>query len=252
MGTHKLVQIVLEGEIAHLRLSRPRKRNAINNALLAEIEGFFSAVPEGVRSIVLSGEGEHFCAGLDLAEHQARTPFEVAKHSQSWHRVFNRIQVTGIPVVSALQGAVIGGGMELAMSTHLRVAEPSAFFQLPEGRHGIFVGGGASVRVARIIGAGRMADMMLTGRICEAEEALRLGLVHYLVGAGEGLAKAFELARRVAENAPLSNWAMVTALLRIDNMSADDGFYTESLVAGLTQSSEEVQRRIGDFLTRKK
>jgi enoyl-CoA hydratase/carnithine racemase len=131
------------------------------------------------------------------------------------------------------------------------VAEPSTIYQLPEGRHGIFVGGGASVRVARIIGAGRMCEMMLTGRILEAEDGQRLGLSHYLVGTGEGMDKARLLAARVAENAPMANWAMASAIARIDNMSSDDGLFVESLTAALTQTSPEVTERIGDFLQRK-
>jgi hypothetical protein len=117
---------------------------------------------------ILAGEGKHFCAGLDLSEHQHRDAFGTMLHSQSWHRIFGPIHPDGgIPVIAALQGAVIGGGLELATAAHIRVAEPSTIYQLPEGRHGIYVGGGASVRVAKIIGAGRMCEMMLTGRILD-------------------------------------------------------------------------------------
>ena len=200
---------------------------------------------------MIAGDGEHFCAGLDLSEHQHRDPFGVALHSRNWHRVFDKIQHGGIPVIAALHGAVIGGGLELAAAAHVRVAEPNAIYQLPEGRHGIFVGGGASVRVARIIGAGRMCEMMLTGRIVRAEEGQQLGLSHYLVDAGASLARARELARRVAENAPLANWAMVSAIARIDDMSAQDGLFVESLTAALTQTSPEVAARIAGFLHRK-
>lgn len=234
-----------------ITLARPAKRNAISDRLLAALEAALVATPEGTRAIILAGEGDHFCAGLDLAEHQHREPFGVMQHSQTWHRIFDRIQNGGIPVIAAMQGAVIGGGLELATATHIRVAEPNTIYQLPEGRHGIFVGGGASVRVAKIIGAGRMCEMMLTGRVLEADEGQRLGLSHYVVGAGESLAKAQELARRVAENAPMANWAMVTAIARIDNMASDDGFFVESLTAALTQTSPEVAERIGHFLQRK-
>ena len=107
------------------------------------------------------------------------------------------------------------------------------------------------MRVAKIVGAGRMCEMMLTGRILDADEGQRLGLSHYLVGAGETLAKAQELARRVAENAPMANWAMVTAIARIDNMASDDGFFVESLTAAVVQTNPEIAARIGEFLQRK-
>jgi enoyl-CoA hydratase/carnithine racemase len=249
--TDKLVSHSQDGQVYTITLNRPAKRNAISDRLLEALERAWDARPEQTRVVILAGAGEHFCAGLDLAEHQHRDPFGVMLHSQGWHRLFGRIQMTGVPVVAVLHGAVIGGGLELAASTHVRVAEPSVMYQLPEGRHGIFVGGGASVRVSRIIGPGRMAEMMLTGRILNAEEGQALGLSHYLVGKGEGMARAQELARRIAENAPLANYAMVTAIQRISSLSADDGLYVESLTAAVTQTSPEVVARIGQFLNRK-
>jgi len=250
--TEQLVKTAFADGIHTITLARPAKRNAISDRLLAALEKAWDAAPEDTRAVILAGEGEHFCAGLDLSEHQHREPFGVMKHSQGWHRVFNKIQMSGMPVIAVLQGAVIGGGLELATSTHVRIAEPSAIYQLPEGRHGIFVGGGASVRVARIIGQGRMCEMMLTGRTYKAEEGQQLGLSHYLVEQGAGMAKARELAGRIAENTPMANYAMVTAIQRISNMSTDDGFYVESLTAALAQTSPEIAARIGSFLTRKK
>ncbi|WP_416139367.1 crotonase/enoyl-CoA hydratase family protein [Halomonas sp. HK25] len=246
-----LVKTSLDDSIYTITLARPGKRNAISDRLLDALEQALVATPEDARVIILAAEGKHFCAGLDLSEHQHREPFGVMQHSRSWHRIFDRLQNGGIPVVAAMQGAVIGGGLELATATHVRIAEPGTIYQLPEGRHGIFVGGGASVRVAKIIGPGRMCEMMLTGRILEADEGQRLGLSHYVVGEGESLDKARQLATRIAENAPMANWAMVSAISRIDNMASDDGLFVESLTAALTQTSPEVAARIGDFLTRK-
>ena len=249
--SEQLVTTSFEDSVYTITLNRPEKRNAVSDRLLEAMENAFIATPEGTRAIILAGEGKHFCAGLDLAEHQHREPFGVMLHSRGWHRIFDRIENGGIPVIAAMQGAVIGGGLELATATHVRVSEPNTIYQLPEGRHGIFVGGGASVRVAKVIGPGRMCEMMLTGRILDSDEGLRLGLAHYQVGEGEALQKANELARRIAENAPMANWAMVSAISRIHNMASDDGLFTESLTAALTQTSPEVQARIGEFLKRK-
>src|SRR5690349_11522840 len=134
-------QIRLErrGAVALARLARPEKRNAINDALIDEIEALFRAPPEDARAIVLHGEGGHFSAGLDLSEHRARDAFEVMQHSRRWHRAFEALQFGRVPVVAALTGAVIGGGLELASVCHVRVADASAFYQLPEGQRGIFV-----------------------------------------------------------------------------------------------------------------
>ncbi|MAF16382.1 MAG: enoyl-CoA hydratase [Marinomonas sp.] len=252
MTTYQFIEFSVEHGIGHLRLNRPEKKNAINDSLCLEIEHAFINLPDDVNVIVFSGAGPEFCAGLDLAEHKAREPFEVVKHSNMWHRVFGHIQNSGIPVIAAMQGAVIGGGLELAICAHIRVTEKGTFYRLPEGRHGIFVGGGASVNVARVIGTSRMTEMMLTGRDVDAEEGYRIGLGHYVVENGASLDKAMELAASIAKNSKYSNWAMTTGLAHISNMAADDGLYTESLICGITQTSDEVKARIESFLNRKK
>ncbi|WP_296061718.1 crotonase/enoyl-CoA hydratase family protein [uncultured Amphritea sp.] len=252
MAEYRYIQFSVEADIGHLQLNRPEKKNAINDALLLEIEDVFINMPEEVSVMLFSGNGPEFCSGLDLSEHVARDPFGVVQHSRMWHRVFGRIANSPVPVVAALHGAVIGGGLELASSAHVRVADETTYFRLPEGRHGIFVGGGASVRVGRILGASRMMDMMLTGRTYNAVDGERLGLAHYCVEPGTALEKATELAKSIAQNSRLSNFAMVTGLARIESMSMDDGLFTESLLAGMTQTSPEVQERIGQFLNRKK
>lgn len=236
-------------------LKRAEKRNAINDLLLHELDEAFGSLPEETKVVILSGEGEHFCAGLDLAERVSkpkRSAFEGVRHSRLWHKVFERIQFGEVPVISVLRGGVIGGGLELAASTHVRVSESTTFFQLPEGQRGIFVGGGGSVRVPRIIGSGRMVEMMLTGRRYNAEEGLALGLSHYVVEPGAGLQRAIELADQVASNAFLSNYAIVNAISRINDMSIDDGLFTEAMVNSLTRSSSDADERIKNFFHSRK
>lgn len=246
------VAIEVDDRIAHVRFDRPQKRNAINDATLAALDGFFSDIPAGVRAIVLSGEGGHFSAGLDLAEQSVREPSEVLRHSRGWHGVMDKIQLSGVPVVSVLTGAVMGGGLEIAAATHVRVAEPSVRFQLPEGKRGIFVGGGATVRVGRIIGPDRMTEMMLTGRVYGAEEGERLGLAHYLVGEGEGLARAKELATAISQNASLVNYLIIQSIGRINDMSRSDGLYAESLSAALSQSGADAREGLAAFLEKRR
>jgi enoyl-CoA hydratase/carnithine racemase len=169
-----ILEIAVDGPVATLTMNRPEKRNAMCDALLEAIEAFYARPPEGVRVAILTGSGGHFCSGLDLSEHVARDAETTMRHSRNWHRVMDLVQFGGIVTVSALQGAVIGGGLELATATHVRIAEPSVIFQLPEGRRGIFIGGGASVRVGRILGADRMTEMMLTGRRYGADDGFLL------------------------------------------------------------------------------
>lgn len=251
MKDEAMLKIEIKDSIAILTMNRPAKRNAMCDELLEAIDGFFSKPPDGVKVAVLTGTAGHFCSGLDLSEHVARDAEGTMRHSRGWHQVLDRIQYGGLPVVSAMFGAVIGGGLELATATHVRIAEPSTIFQLPEGRRGIFVGGGASVRVGRILGADRMIEMMLTGRKYDADEGLDLGLAHYSVGEGEAFDMAMDLAHKIASNAPLSNYIMIQALSRIEDMAKADGLFTESLCAALTQTSPDAQEGLKAFLEKR-
>ena len=248
LATLDLLRIEQRGGVLHLRLMRPAKRNAINDALVAQLHTAFVNLPESCRAVVVSGEGDHFCAGLDLSELGERSVAEGILHSRSWHAAFEQIQFGRVPVIAVLHGAVVGGGLELASSAHIRVAEASTFYGLPEGQRGLFVGGGGASRVPRLIGAARMADMMLTGRVYGAAEGAAIGLSQYLVADGEGLAKALGLADKVAANAPLSNYAVVHALPRIADMSQADGLFTESLMAAIAQGDDAAKDRMRAFL----
>jgi len=243
-----LLRIEQRGAVLHLRLNRPAKRNALNDALVAQLQTAFVNLPASAKVVVLSGEGQQFCAGLDLTELGERSVAEGIVHSRSWHAAFEQIQFGRAPVIAVLHGAVVGGGLELASAAHIRVAEASTFYGLPEGQRGLFVGGGGSARVPRLIGAARMADMMLTGRVYDATEGHAIGLSQYLVDEGQGLAKALALAEKVAANAPLSNFAVMHALPRIADMNNADGLFTESLMAAIAQGDDAAKQRMRAFL----
>ncbi len=247
----EFVQLEVRGPIAILTLDRPQKRNALDSATVGALGDFFADPPAEVGAAVLASSGEHFSAGLDLSELTETSVFEGMLHSRGWHAKFEKIELGTIPVVSVLRGAVIGGGLELAMATHIRVAETSAYYALPEGSRGIFVGGGASVRLPKLIGVHRMADMMLTGRVIDAASGLQLGISQYLVDDGEGLDKAIELATRIAANSRVTNYAVLQALPRIAEMGPNEGLFVESLVAAVSQGSEEAKALLGEFLAGK-
>jgi enoyl-CoA hydratase/carnithine racemase len=246
--TSQDIQLELRGAVAVVRLARPAKRNALSDALISAIRDTFESLPDSVRAIVLDGEGDHFCAGLDLSELKERDAGAGMHHSRMWHNALQQVQFGPAPVIAALHGAVVGGGLELAASCHIRVADETTFYALPEGARGIFVGGGGAVRIPRLIGAARMADMMLTGRVYQAEEGERAGFAQYLVPQGQAFTKALELAERVAQNAPLTNYALMHALPRIAEQPADQGFLTEALMAAIAQSAPEAKQRVRDFL----
>jgi enoyl-CoA hydratase/carnithine racemase len=246
-----LVTYALEGDIALLGLNRPEKRNAISDAVIEALAVAVDRASREARAAVIHGTGDHFCAGLDLAEHVHKTAIEGVRGSRRWHAVFDQIERGAIPFVAALHGAVVGGGLELAASTHLRIADATAFFALPEGQRGIFVGGSGSVKVARLMSVARMTDLMLTGRVLSAAEGERCNLVQYLVPVGGALGKAKELARIAAGNASFSNYAIINALPRIHDMSHDDGLFLESMVAALSQTSPEAIDRLKAFLEKR-
>jgi (methylthio)acryloyl-CoA hydratase len=243
--------IELRGEqqqIALITLNRPSKRNALNDGLVLAIRDIFQGMPHSVRAAVIHGNGDHFCAGLDLSELSERDAAAGLHHSRMWHAALDCVERGPVPVVAALHGAVVGGGLELASACHVRVADASTFFALPEGSRGIFVGGGGSVRIPRLIGTARMADMMFTGRVLSAEEGERAGLAQYLVPQGTALDKALELATRIAANAPLTNYALMQALPRIADQPADHGFFTEALISAIVQDAPEAKARVREFL----
>lgn len=253
MENPQLITVELRDDVALLCLNRADKRNALNSRVISDLNDFFADPPDGVRAIVLHAQGEHFCAGLDLMEMLAeRTTNQIVeqRRSRAWHRAFDLVQFGELPVISVLKGAVVGGGLELAAATHVRVAERSTFFQLPEGQRGIFVGGSGSVRIPRIIGAGRMVEMMLTARKYDAEQGLQLGLAHYVVDDGQGLDFAVELASVVASNAPTSNYAVINGVARIADMGHGEGLFSETMVAAMT-GADAAERITGFFEARK-
>ncbi len=245
------IQLELHGpqqDVAIVRLTRPHKRNALNDPTIAALRHTFETLPASVRAAVVAGEGEHFCAGLDLSELQERDAAQGLMHSRSWHAALDCVEKGRVPVVAALHGAVVGGGLELASACHIRVADESTFYALPEGSRGIFVGGGGAVRIPKLIGASRMTDMMLTGRVYNATDGERVGFAQYLVPAGLAFAKALSLAERIAQNAPMTNYALMHALPRIAEQSADHGFFTEAMMAAIAQSAPEAKERVRAFL----
>ena len=230
-------------------LNRPAKRNALDIETIEELVSFFSRAPRaGVRAVVLAGAGEHFCAGLDLIEHhdQDRSPADFMHVCLRWHEAFNKMEYGGVPVIAALQGAVVGGGLELASAAHIRVMDQTAYFALPEGQRGLFTGGGATIRVTDLVGTARMIDMMLTGRVYPGKEAVDLGLAQYIVE-GSSFDTAMELARKTAQNLPLSNFAICSAVSHMQNMSAMDAAYAEAVVAGVVNTQPDARARLAAF-----
>lgn len=230
-------------------LNRPDKRNALDVDTIEELVYFFThAHKNGVRAVVLAGEGDHFCAGLDLLEHwkSDRSPDEFMHVCLRWHEAFNKMEYGGVPIIAALKGAVVGGGLELASAAHIRVMDSTTYFALPEGQRGIFTGGGATIRVTDLIGKSRMIDMILMGRVYQGQEAVDLGLAQYITE-GSSFDKALELADKAANNLPLTNYAICSAISHLNNMSGMDAAYAEAVVAGVVNTQPAARERLEAF-----
>jgi (methylthio)acryloyl-CoA hydratase len=247
----------LDGDVALIGINRPEKRNALTEPMLTELGRLAERAGTEARAAVLFGVGSHFSAGLDLAElvqqlNDGREPGRPTLGRHIPHVALDHIARGRIPVVVALSGAVIGAGLEVAASAHIRVADDTAFFGLPEAQRGIFVGAGGSVRIQRLIGNARMTDMMLTGRILNADEAYAQNLVQYRVETGgrKAFDKAREIAVTIAGNTPESNWAITQGLSRVNDMSYDDALFVETIVArnALSPSSDD---RLRDFVEKR-
>ncbi|MEO0637973.1 MAG: methylthioacryloyl-CoA hydratase [Pseudomonadota bacterium] len=239
-----------EGGLYVVSLNRPSKRNALDVVTIEELIRFFSgARMSGVKAVVLTGEGDHFCAGLDLVEHWKadRSADDFMHVCLRWHEAFNKMEYGGVPIIAALQGAVVGGGLELASAAHVRVIDPGTYFALPEGQRGIFTGGGATIRVSDMIGKYRMIDMVLTGRVYQGQEAVDLGLAQYITDEGGSFAKAMELAEKVAQNLPLTNFAICSAVSHMNNMSGLDAAYAEAFVGGVVNTQPAARERLEAF-----
>ena len=193
-------------------LNRPAKRNAPDLATIDQLVDFVAAAPRaGVRAVVLAGSGDHFCAGLDLIEHHQadRSPADFMQVCLRWHEAFNKMEYGGVPIIAALQGAVVGGGLEL-------------------------------------VGKARMIDMSLTGRVYQGQAAVDLGLAQYLVD-GSSFDTAMDLAVKVAQNLPLSNFAICSGVSHFQNMSAMDAAYAEAGLAGVVNTQPDTRARLAAF-----
>ncbi len=226
--THVVVEE--RGALAYVRLERPAKRNALTGGMLARLAEIFEGVAarRNLRAVILSGAGKDFCAGTDIAELAALDADGARRKAEEGQRVCELIETCGTLVVAAVEGAAAGGGCELALACHLRVAARGARFGLPESRLGVLPAYGGTQRLARSLGPGRALASMLAGDEIDAEEAFRLGLVNRLDEAGQALAGAESLARAVEDfAAPLAVRACLEAVTAGARLPLEDGLRLE-------------------------
>jgi enoyl-CoA hydratase len=242
------------GPVAFVTLDRPARRNALTRAMLerlAELFGGFGACPD-LRAVVLTGAGEAFCAGTDindLTELDGSAALETARRGQ---RACEAVELCGVPVIAAVNGAAAGGGCELALSCHLRVAARGATFSLPEVNLGALPAYGGTQRLARSVGRGRALAAMLAGDALAAEEAERLGLVNRVVESDQLPDEAAALAALVAGQAPLAVRACLEAVTRGARLPLDEGLELEAELFSRLFSTEDVREGTRAFLEKRR
>ena len=251
----KYVLIESRGDVAVITVNRPDKLNALNAETVTELHAVLEHVAKdnAVRAAILTGAGEKsFVAGADIAELAKMTPISGIEVSRQGQDAFRFLETMRKPVIAAVNGFALGGGLELALACHFRVASENAKFGLPEVKLGIIPGYGGTVRLPRVVGRGRALEMILTGEMIDAQEAYRMGLVNRVYPQSELLGAAEQLAKKIAANGPV---AVALAIEAVDNgyhASTEDALRLEANLFGLLASTQDMREGMGAFLEKRK
>jgi enoyl-CoA hydratase len=251
--TYQHLTIEAVDRIGTLTVSRPDKLNALNDATIAELGAAFEElrVRDDVGGVIITGAGRAFVAGADIGELATQTPVLAKARARAGQEVFRRIETSPKPVVAAINGFALGGGCELAMACHIRIAADTAKFGQPEVKLGLTPGYGGTQRLPRLVGKGRALELLLTGATIDAAEAHRIGLVNRVVPAGELIATARAVLEQVLANGPLAVALCIEAVERGLGMTLDDGLILEANHFGVLAATEDMREGTKAFLEKR-
>jgi len=241
--------------LARLTINRPDKLNALNRETITEIDAALEAFDRdaGARALILTGAGDRaFVAGADIGELAEQTPHGGREYSLYGQSVLSRLEASGKPTIAAINGFALGGGLEIALACHLRVASESAFLGLPEVTLAIIPGFGGTQRLARLVGKGRALEMILTGDRIDAREAHRIGLVNRIVPPAHLISEAEKLARAILSRGPVAVRFAIESVNRGMEMPAAEGQFLEATLFGLLTTSEDMKEGTRAFLEKRK
>jgi enoyl-CoA hydratase len=253
MGYQNLLFETRDG-IAFVTINRPDKLNALSDRTVEELDAAFAAVAadSSTRGVILTGAGEKaFVAGADIAELATQSPVDGKERSIRGQRVLDRIERLGKPVIAAVNGFALGGGCELAMACHVRIASENAKLGTPEVKLGIMCGYAGTQRLPRLVGKGRALEMLLTGEMVDAAEALRIGLVNRVVPREKLREEAEGLMRRMMANGPLSLRFTIEAVNDGLEMGLDEAQHQEATLFGLICTTEDMKEGTQAFLEKR-
>ncbi len=249
------LSIERDGDVAFLIVSRPEKLNALNDATIGELDHAFRALAadDDVGGVVVTGAGEKaFVAGADIAELSRMGPLDGIRTSRKGQDAFRFVERMGKPVVAAINGFALGGGLELALACHLRLASENARMGLPEVKLGIIPGYGGTVRLPRLVGRGRALEMILTGEMIDAAEAHRIGLVNGVTPHAALREAAAGLVRQILGNGPVAVALALEAVDRAGDTGTEDALTLESNLFGLLAATEDMREGMAAFLGKRK
>lgn len=248
------LEVSREGGVTLVTISRPEALNALTLQVLEELSFAFEDIDDDdeTRAVVLTGAGDKaFVAGADIKEMSGFHAVDARAYSDAGQGVLNRIEVLGKPVIAAVNGFALGGGCELAMACHLRIASEKARFGQPEVKLGVIPGFGGSQRLPRLVGMGRALELMLTGDMIPAEEAYRIGLVNKVVPHDTLREEALAIAGTIASQAPLALRWILEAALQGEGRSTADGCDIEANLFGLCFSTEDQKEGMAAFVEKR-
>ena len=251
---YSTLTLAVRARVATITVNRPDKLNALNDHTIAELGEAIDAVGarDDVAGAILTGAGSRaFVAGADIAELSAQGPLDGRARALAGQRVFSRFESSPKPVIAAVNGFALGGGCELAMACHIRVAADTARFGLPEVKLGIGPGYGGTQRLPRLVGKGRALQLILTGEMIDAAEAYRIGLVNKVVTAAELLDSAEAMLRQILAQGPLAIALCIEAVNRGLEMSLEEGLVLEANHFGLLASTEDMREGMRAFLEKR-
>ncbi|MBA4407631.1 enoyl-CoA hydratase [bacterium] len=252
---YKNLLFEIKNKIAFVTINRPDKLNALNGDTLAELKDCFTRIKNnsGINVTILTGAGEKaFVAGADISELNKLNVITGKLFAESGQEVFNLIEKLGKPVIAAINSFALGGGCELALACHIRIANEKAKFGQPEVNLGIIPGYGGTQRLTRLINSGRAAEMILTGDIIDANEALRIGLVNKIFSAEELMTKAVEIAEKISSKGQIAVQMALRAIVSCDDITETEGQNIESSLFAVCCGTEDFKEGSSAFLEKRK
>jgi enoyl-CoA hydratase len=249
----KFLTLDVADRIALLTVNRPDKLNALNDATIAELGQAIDQirVDDSIGGAILTGAGRAFVAGADISELSNQTPVLAKGRARAGQDVFRRIETCPKPVIAAVNGFALGGGCELAMACHVRIASDAAKFGQPESKLGLLPGYGGSQRLPRLVGKGRATQLLITGEMIDAAEAFRIGLVNKIVPGADLLNEARNMMNTILANGPLAVALCVEAIDRGLEMSLEEGLILEANHFGLLAATDDMREGTRAFLEKR-